>query len=269
MLLGPDWTLSGSLEVDGAHTLIWQNAASGEVRYWKTSSEGLLQNETEGSGWGLVSTDLQVPEGWLGTGFESIGGQPSILWQHQTQGVVGYWRIAADGTLKNNDRGDGWGMVSDALRVNSSWRLVDILEIGGQNTLIWQNQTSGKVVYWRLGDDATLKNTTQGDGWDYVADSLVVNSNWRLAGGASVGDVQTLFWQNQESGKVTYWRLTDGARLVNETRGDGWDFVADDLVVPAGWTLAGVAELGTGNSLIWQNRGNGLVAYWHLSDDAR
>ncbi len=269
MELSSDWRLNGSLEPGGVHTLFWQNTATGEVRYWKTTSEGVLRDRTEGSGWGQVAAGVSVPEGWLGAGFESVGGQPSIFWQHQPQGIVNYWRISTGGTLKNRTQDDGWGLVSGELRVNSAWRLVEILEIGGWKTLIWQHQGSGKVVYWRLGDDAKLKNRTQGDGWDYVADTLVVNSNWRLAGGASVGEVQTLFWQNHENGKVAYWRLSDGARLVNETRGDGWDFVADELVVPADWYLVGVAELGTGNSLIWQSQDRGLVAYWHLTDGAR
>lgn len=267
--LGTDWRLNGSLELDGTHTLYWQNKASGEVLYWKIASDGSLLNRTEGDGWGRVAESVNVPEEWEIVGFATIGGQYTIIWQNQEQGEVAYWRIATDGRLKNATEGDGWGMVSESLRVGSAWRLADILEIGGQQTLIWQNQTNGKVVYWRLEDDATLKNKTQGDGWDFVTDSMKVKSNWRLAGGAAVGGEQTLVWHNEASGKVVFWRLNDGARLVNESRGEGWDFISGEVTVPSGWRLAGVVQLGAGYSLIWQNQGMGRNVYWHIGDDAR
>ncbi len=269
LLLAGNWRMSGLLDLNGTKTLYWQNRASGEVLFWKTAADGSLLNETEGDGWGLVADSLRVPEEWKAVGFETIGGQATIIWQNQSQGQVAYWRIDGGGRLKNTTEGDGWGLVSDTLLVKSAWSLVDILEVGGQKTLIWQNQSNGKVVYWRLTDGAVLKNRTQGDGWDYVSDNIVVKRAWRLAGGENVGGQQTLVWQNASNGRVVYWRLNDGARLLNETRGEGWDLVSEEIIVPSDWRLAGVVPLGTGSSLIWQNRDKGGNVYWHLSDGAR
>ena len=111
----------------------------------------------------------------------------------------------------------------------------------------------------------TLQNTSQGDGWDYVSDSITLDSAWRLAAITTISSVKYMLWQKTSNGKVAWWKLSDSGKLENETQDSGWGFVSDELTLNSAWTLGGVATVDSLPVLIWQKQSNGKVAYWKLT----
>ena len=170
--------------------LLWQNQSSGRIAYWKLNSTGKLKNTTENDGWAYVGGTLTLSSAWsLGGILVNIAGSGNdgLVWHNQSSGQVAYWKLNANGTLLSDEQNIGWGYVGGAnFTISSAWTLSAIQEnvAGNSNNedLIWQNQASGRIAYWRLNDNGTLKNKTENDGWGYVGGTLTLDSNWSLKG---------------------------------------------------------------------------------------
>ncbi len=266
LTLNSAWQLSATTTIGSATALIWQKQTNGKVAYWKLTDGYALQDETQDSGWGFVSDTLTLNSAWQLGGITEMDAGKFLVWQKQTSGKVAWWKLGDDGKLTNDTRDDGWGYVSDTLTLNSAWRLAAITDLGVYKSLIWQQQSNGKVAYWQLNTNGcTLRNTTQGDGWDYVSDSITLNSAWRLAAITTISSQKYMLWQKTSNGKVAWWKLGDDGKLTNDTQDDGWGFVSDELTLDSAWTLGGVAEIDSLPVLIWQKQSNGKVAYWKLT----
>lgn len=266
LTLNSAWQLGGTTTINNSSSLVWQKLTSGKVAYWKLDSDYKLLNETQDSGWAYISDTLTLNSAWSLAGITQVDSNNILFWQKQTNGKVAWWRLDDDGKLANETKNDGWGYVSDSLTLNSAWRLAGITEIGGYKSLIWQQQTNGKVAFWKLSTNGCrLQNTTQGDGWDYVSDTITLNSAWRLAAITTIDSQEYLLWQKQSNGKVAYWKLSSSGKLPNDTQDDGWGFVSDELTLNSAWSLGGVAEVDSLPVLIWHKQSNGKVAYWNLT----
>ena len=170
---------------------------------------------------------------WLITGIrETENGERMLLWQNQSSGLVAYWKLNEQAKLINSTRDEGWGYVSGTL-VGSQWRLIGV---SGSNTLLWQNQSAGKVVWWRINENGKLPNTTRDNGWGFVSETLT-GPSWYLVDIANLSGTQTLFWHNQSSGQAAYWRLNESTKLTNTTRNDGWGLVSDVLTASGAWRM--------------------------------
>jgi hypothetical protein len=62
--LNSSWSLGAISEFDSVKTLLWHNENNGRVAYWRINSAIKLTNETQNSGWGLVSDTLRMSGGW-------------------------------------------------------------------------------------------------------------------------------------------------------------------------------------------------------------
>ncbi len=166
-----------------------------------------------------------------------------MIWHSQDSGKVLWWKLNNEGNQLNNDQGSGWDYVTEDVTLNSNWELSGTTEIGGQDTLIWHNQDSGKIVFWKLNDEKKLIDTEQGSGWDFVAPNITLTTVWRLVDVREIDGEKALYWYNEKNGKAAWWKLTDDCYIKNETKGEGWDFAADeDNFLGSEWNLAGVID---------------------------
>lgn len=250
---------------DTDQVLVWYGAKTGQSVYWRLAETGKLVNNNIGIGWDFIS-DSSLNSNWNMVEVATVNSQKVLFWQNANSGQVVYWRLN-DGYRLTDDEDSGWGNVSDELLMNSEWAYSGLAATPDGTFLLWQDLSSGKVVYWKLNTDApTIQNNTQDNGWGYVDDEAALNSNWRLAAtfyDSNIG--QMLTWQNQQTGKVVYWKLTDGCKLTNRTQDDGWGFVSDDITLNSNWHLAGPITSTSSNLLVWQNEVNGKAVWWKLN----
>jgi uncharacterized delta-60 repeat protein len=234
--------------------VIWQNTSSGEIRWWSLSTSGPIISEESGVGYGKVS-ESTLDGAWRFAGSTTISNYKTLFFQNTSTGYVTYWQLDDSATMVNS------GLASESVKVNSGWRAVGVCTVDSTPVILWQNQSSGKVVFWKIGTDCKLTSEVKDTGWGFVSDTLTVNSAWRLAGITEIDGVKILVWQNQNTGKVVWWRLTGEMKLLNANKEGGWGFVSDNLTLNSNWSLAGVTS---GQKLVWQNQGTGKVAWWGL-----
>ncbi len=103
--------------------------------------------------------------------------------------------------------------------------------------LIWHNQNNGKVVWWRLNNENRLMDESEDGGWGFVSKSVTVSSNWRLFKVLLQSSQNTLLWQNENNGKMVWWKTNSSWYLRSEDQESGWGFVSD-YTTPSGY-LAG------------------------------
>jgi hypothetical protein len=260
----------------GSAQLVWQNTSNNRTNYWVLNSNGSLKNRTQGDGWDNIAT-FQPAAGFYIQTIQANGGRNNlnhIIWQNTTNGKVTYWATDTTGVLKNRTQGDGWDNIS-TFTVSTAWRIYDInYNVGGTEIdhLAWINGSTRKPVYWVLNSNGTLKNRTQGDGWQNVDKNGEVNLGvgW-YAGGIqrnadSLGNPH-IIWQNTSNGKTAYWKLNSNGTLKNKTQDDGWGLISD-FTLNSAWRLLTVQpnadKLGT-NHMIWQNTSNRKAVYWNLT----
>ncbi len=166
-----------------------------------------------------------------------------MIWHSQDSGKVVWWKLNNEGNQINNDQGSGWDYVTEEVTLSSNWKLAGTTEIGGKDTLIWHNQDSGKIVFWKLNDEKKLESSVRGESWDFVATNITLTSVWRLVEVREIDGEKALFWYNEKNGKAAWWKLTDDCYIKNETKGEGWDFAADDdNFLGSEWNLAGLID---------------------------
>jgi FG-GAP-like repeat len=83
-----DWSIRGIGQVDStsAEGLIWRNAQTGSVAFWKMNTNGSLSATTlppAGAGWQIAANAF----------FDGSGGNPEILWTNQQTGAIAVWRV--------------------------------------------------------------------------------------------------------------------------------------------------------------------------------
>ncbi len=238
--VGANWKLGGTCKlVDNA--LIWHDPDTGNVIWWKILSDGSLLREKQGVGWGYVNEEKSMPSQWSLVAVLDRGDQNILFWQNETDGTVAWWKINDSGSILDNTYDSGWGLVSKDVRVSSDWTLVGAVEDSDLPVLIWQNHATGKVVWWRLNNDIELQDSSQNSGWGFVSENVTVSSAWKLCKVMQDSVYNTLFWQNEDTGNLVWWKLNSSWLLKSEEREDGWGFVSDNTST-AGFTLSEVFE---------------------------
>lgn len=250
-----------------ARLLVWQNAASGDVVWWKVDARGTIISRNQGTGWGLVSDRHKVPQGWKLVGTYPSGALRILIWHNPGKGLVAYWRITPDGRLAGVDD-TGWGLVSPELRVGSNWQLTDVRKVGENEVLFWRNLVNGMVAFWRLNTDNTLLDNVKGSGWGYVAEGVDLSKGWVLGGVTEIGAETTMIWRNEAAGQVAFWRINAQSCTLEDTlKGSGWGLVSDTVKVAAVWKLRAVVVVEGRPMLLWQNGKTGAIAYWKLTGE--
>jgi hypothetical protein len=229
-----NWRTSGVSVFNSVPTIFWQNTSTGKVVYWKLGNDAKLVNATRDDGWGYVSDNIAVKQGWRLATTTTLGGVNILYWQNQNNGAVAYWKLNSSNKLLDENQDSGWGFVADTLRLSSAWFDAGVVN---SNSLLWQNQSSGKIVWWRVADSAKIVNLIEDTGWGYVSKNLTLNSSWFAGAIDALSSTYFIFWQNQSTGRVAYWKLNSSVQLQSETKDDGWGNVAADLQMGGNWVL--------------------------------
>lgn len=196
----------------------------------------------------------------------------SLYFQNSSNGKVVYWSLDSTGRLKNRIQGEGWDFVS-CIAPGYSWRLVGIqlnADTQQRTHLLWKDTAHGKLNYWALNSNGTLANTTRNEGWGTIG---ILFPTWRVVGVQYNGDRQgntQLVLSNDAAGKVVYWKLDSNGKLMNGTRGSGWNYVNDTSVSTRDLRLVALqqnADSDGNDHLLWENRRAGLRIYWKLNSN--
>ncbi len=287
------WVLVGSHKDDGdphLTRLIWQNTDNQRMAWWKLNTNGVLQDRTKGSGWGYLDEEWKSVPGatWLATAVvdssKSNFGQDVVLFHNKDNGRTVYWRLNSNGLLVNRTQGSGWDNIDSTkyfqgiLTADKGWvagPYYPNADSQGHAQLVWYNTQNARVSWWKLNSNVTLKSTTEGDGfgswwtlpsphWRLTAISK--NNNYR-----QINDSHSalLFMHNTDSGRAAYWVMNSNGMLTDRTEGSGWNVVEKTSEFPTfdPWSFFGIHEKadGTHDHLLWNNSGNGRIAYWKLN----
>ena len=212
--------LVGADDFDGDLTtdLVGQDPSTGEVfidYQALTGAPVLAQN------WKLSAT-----------GDFDADGRADILWRNTGSQKLVIWTM-------NGVQKVGNVIPDPAQAVDANWEVAAAVDFDGDGhrDLLWYNQTSGKLVIWRM--DAAVHRISG----SFTTPSGVGNNNWRaLAAGdwgkgqsveaQAVPGSQDILWQNQTSGKVVVWHMNLAGQRTSGV------FTSPDGM-GAGWTVAG------------------------------
>jgi hypothetical protein len=248
-VIGGDWEVAGvgDIDRDGMVDLIWRHAALGRTTFWLLNSDGTFRES------GLV-IDQVIGADWeiAGVGDIDQDGTVDLIWRNEVQGKTTYWLLNSDGTLRSS------GPVIDQF-VGGDWEIAGLGDIDQDGTvdLIWWNASLGRVTYWLLNSDGTLRSSGR------VLDEVIEDTQ-RIAG---VGDIDQdgtadLIWRNPSQGETSFWLLNNDGTL-------GWSGSISDQSMPAEWEIAAVGDIdrdGT-TDLIWRDPSQGETTYWLLDID--
>ncbi len=259
--LSDSWAIENVLQAGDYKVLLLRSTVSGLVACWRLNSDGSLTNNME-----VVSSDAMLSSDWQLAGSAVINDAPLLFWQkHDTTRLV-VWRLSSDCALQDSTRGSGWDEVAPDLDVRDNWQALGVLVQNDLPVVIWRNANNNRIAYWRLTADGLLAEADENDTWGWVNDTGL-STSWSLTDALTVNDTPTLFWHNETSGKVAYWRLNNQSVLQNTQQSDGWGFVYEGKVNTA-WNLVGAFSLFDTPALLWHNRDSGRVTVWKLNDSA-
>jgi len=251
--LPTSWQFGGiqyNADKQGNPHLVFHHTDNGKAAYWKLDSTGARKNASKGDGWDFINDDWTLLSPWSLIAVQpnaDHAGNDHIIWRNSRSGATIYWKLDSTGVLKNRTQGDGWEYVSFSVELvaDPDWRVVALQQNAdklGNDHLLFHNTRNGRVAYWQLDSTGVLKNREKGDGWDFVADSLLP-SPWSFAALQSNANGQNtdhIIWHNTESGKLAYWKLNSIGQLKNRSRSDGWGWISDDWQPAPSWRVIGI-----------------------------
>ena len=170
--LALNWKLSatGDFDGDGKADVLWRNTTSQKLVIWTMNGNAKTGNI-------IPSPDQAVDANWEVTGAADFNGDGhrDMLWYNQTSGKIVLW-------LMNASVARVTGQFTNPSTVgNNNWRVVAVGDYGkgpggvyDTQDVVWQNDTSKKVVVWfmDLAGNRTNGTFTTPDtlipGWDVV-----------------------------------------------------------------------------------------------------
>ncbi len=247
MRVGSNWELTDITKVGEHEVLFWRNLVSGVVAFWRLNADNKLLDELQGSGWGYVAEGVDLTKGWVLGGIVEINGATTMVWRNEDAGQVAFWRInATNCTMQDLQKGSGWGLVSDQVKVPSNWKLRAVVVVAEQPLLLWQNSANGAIAYWKLTADGELADHVEGSGWGLVQMDPPLTPDCVLAGATVVNQRLLVFLQHTQTGAV-YHAMLDPLQLATtttntrtQTEADDYGLVAQDLRMDASWTLRAI-----------------------------
>jgi hypothetical protein len=113
---------------------------------------------------------------WRAAGTPDLDGdgRPDLIWHNQKTGQLIFWLM--DGVTR---RQGGIGSFSPGV-VAPAWRVVGTPDLDGDGStdLLWHDQVSGQLVYWRMAINSLLP-----DGMGHMSPA-VMDPVWELAPGS-------------------------------------------------------------------------------------
>ncbi len=176
-------------------------------------------------------------------------GCDDLIFQNPDTGAVIYYlmkgtTVTAQGTLWNG--GD------------NQWKIVAAADLDedGVPDLIFQSQTTRGCLRWMLSSTATSVSVRSSN---YIYSGSIPGYTIKAAKADPATGKVALFWQNDSSGEVIQWNLTNGVYDFG-----GFSFTSANL---SAWSLVGVQDGGFNGvfTLIFQNKNNSSIAYWNTS----
>ena len=244
------WTVVAAADFDrnGTPDLVWQNQTTGQVN---VNYYGGSQGATF-IGWAVLNNGVHT-NGWsvVGAADWNADGVPDLIWQNNTtlQVNVNYYGGSRGASF------EGWNCLNCGGNfVGSSVRAVAAFGSSGEQSLVWQNNSTNAVSvnYYGLGgyifQNWNLLNSGAGTaGWHVVA-----------AADFDGNGVPDLVWQNIGTGQVNvnYY----GGTGTGGSTFTGWAMLNSGAGT-SGWSVVAAADMnGDGvPDLIWQNANTGQV----------
>jgi hypothetical protein len=185
---------------------------------------------------------------WRAAGYGDFNGdgKPDLLLQSQSTGQLVYWIL--NGTIFVR-----YGFIAPAGPGSADWRVVSVTDLDGDGKpdIIFQNQITGVLVYWKMNGTSRVSSLTLNDPG---------SPDWRVVG---AGDLNSdgrvdLLLQNRVTGKLVYW-------LMNRTVFLSFGFLPDTGSV--NWQMVAVGDVnGDGKpDMILQNSSTGKLVYWLMN----
>ncbi|MFN7171558.1 MAG: FG-GAP-like repeat-containing protein [Fimbriimonadaceae bacterium] len=168
-----------------------------------------------------------------------------IFWQNEANGSVVRWSVP-DAVVDSS--------VFIGTPPNTNWVVVGGADMNndGVGDLIWQNITTGLVVYWLLDSAGAVQGVV-------TVDQPAVNE-WATIGFGDLNNdgYNDILWQNVNTGLLAIWYM-DGLGSPNATAVLG--FPPDNQ-----WRVAGIADLNgdSNQDILWYRQDVGLLYYWAM-----
>ena len=171
-----NWKLRGSGNFNHHYpylTLIWQNELTGQIGAWKMGGYGTTRRRDRLDG--QLLTPSEVPDtNWRIVGIADFNadGQSDLLWQHQTNGLIGLWYM-------NGLTMSEFVLLSPEQVPDTDWKIRAVGDVNDDYhpDLIWQHQTTGLISAW------LMKGHERVDGV-LLTPNRVADTNWRIVGTA-------------------------------------------------------------------------------------
>ncbi|MFH1129980.1 MAG: VCBS repeat-containing protein, partial [Pseudomonadota bacterium] len=229
----------------GIARILLRNMSTGQLVDWRLLESGpykssaAMYNENVSTSWQIKAV-IDI----------NNDGAKDLIWQHSTTGGVYFWLMNADGYLASHG-----SIVSS---VGSNWQIKGAGYLDNDNVpdLIWQNSANGRVYYWLLNSNGSLKS----GGYVYNGD---VASTWNIMKIIDMNNdgIHDIVWQHQTTGGLIWWELSSGGTL------ETYHWIYQN--VASTWQLKGMGYIdGDGNpDILWQHSSTGQLYHWFLDSD--
>ena len=199
----------------------------------------------------MLRPDLSVQKPLIDTDLDGNGRSDVLLRDAESGAVTATFRDAAGAVVATRPLGGG-----------PDWEIVVAADFGGDavSDILWRHVPSGTTVLWQMaaGGNVTQQNVLGGD------------ARWRVAAAGDYdGDGrEDLLWRDMVGGSVAVWLMNGSTVRSHAMIAGGTDAVVQTS--DPDWTILPVANAydadGDGISdLLWQHRGTGSTALWHMN----
>ena len=215
----PSWQLvaSSDFNSDGHPDHVFQHQADGRLAIWLMNRHAMVR--------GFPLSPDRVPDlSWKVRGAGDFDGdsRPDLIWQNEVTGQISVWLM--DGTTRRDGQ-----LLSPSVVADTDWRIVGVADFDrdGQSDLLWQHQSNGLIAVWYMSGLSMIDGV--------LVSSEVSDPNLKIR---AVGDVDgdsrpDLVWQNQATGLLATWVMTNHVRQFSE-------LLSPDRVADTGWRIVGM-----------------------------
>ncbi|HTQ06941.1 MAG TPA: VCBS repeat-containing protein [Polyangiaceae bacterium] len=191
-----------------------------------------------------------------------------LMWQNASSGQIGSWQLNKETVAGTQFLSLGCGSGGGC---SNSWHPVDTI---GDNTILWDNPTSGQVGVWSFNDAGTVTippfyNQTCDAGSGCSSQWKPIGRVWSIPTcttelvGQPCPSAEGLAWYNASTGQVEIWHM-QGSTFLSSS------FVSQTCAgsCAQAWKPMLTADFDNdGNSdILWYNAGTGQLGYWRLDD---
>lgn len=167
-VMDTNWKIraAGDIDRDGWTDLVWQHETNGQIAVWLMTGTQLRDGR-------LFTPNTVADPNWriVGAGDMNGDGNPDLVWQHQTNGLISAWLMDGS-TLRSGT------LLSPSQVSDTNWKIRAVTDVNGDGMpdLIWQNQSTGLLSAWLMNGLSLM-----GDGLRFTP-SVVSDTGWQIVG---------------------------------------------------------------------------------------